>query len=123
MPSEPAPAAAVAAGVPFGEGDAALAALFDLLSDETRLRIVSALAAHAHAVPDDPSLGFAALRQRVGARDSGRFNYHLRKLDGTLVERTQGGYALSRAGRHVVSVVSEVAIGAGAIGPGDEGDA
>lgn len=91
-----------------GAGDAALAALFDLLSDETRLRIVSALAAYEHAHPDDPGIRFAALRERVDARDSGRFNYHLRKLDGILVEKLESGYALTPVGRQIVAIVSDL---------------
>lgn len=91
-----------------GAGDAALAALFDLLSDETRLRIVSALAAYEHAHPDDPGIRFAALRERVDARDSGRFNYHLRKLDGILVEKSETGYALTPVGRQIVAIVSDL---------------
>lgn len=91
-----------------GENDAALAMVFDLLSDETRLRIVSALAAYEHAHPDDPAIGFAALRERVDARDSGRFNYHLRKLDDTLVEKTPDGYRLTTVGRQIVALVSDI---------------
>ncbi|MFB6354779.1 MAG: hypothetical protein ABEJ92_11925 [Halobacteriales archaeon] len=98
---------------PFDGGDGALAALFDLLSDETRLRIVSVLAAHEHANPAAPPLGFAALRERVGAADSGRFNYHLRKLAGSLVEKVDGGYALTPAGWRVVTIVSQVSLGSG----------
>lgn len=98
-------------GPPFGDRDEALVALFDLLSDETRLRIVSVLAAHEHANPAAPPLGFDVLRERVGVRDSGRFNYHLRKLDGTLVEKVDGGYGLTPTGRNVVTIVSEVPVG------------
>jgi len=91
-----------------GDGDAALATLFDLLSDETRLRIVSALAAHEHAHPDDPALRFAALRERVDIRDSGRFNYHLRKLDAVLIEQCDAGYRLTPVGREIVALVSDI---------------
>lgn len=98
---------------PFDGGDGALAALFDLLTDETRLRIVSVLAAHEHANPDAPPLGFAALRERVGAADSGRFNYHLRKLAGSLVAKVDGGYALTDAGWWVVTIVSQVPVESG----------
>ena len=91
-----------------GAGDAALAALFDLLSDETRLRIVSALAGYEHAHPESPAIRFAALRERVDARDSGRFNYHLRKLDGILVEKTDEGYSLTPVGRQIVAIVSDL---------------
>lgn len=91
-----------------GVSDAALAALFDLLSDETRLRIVSALAAYEHAHPNEPTIRFAALRERVDARDSGRFNYHLRKLDGILVEKSDDGYSLTPVGRQIVATVSDL---------------
>jgi DNA-binding transcriptional ArsR family regulator len=99
-------------GPPFGDRDGALVALFDLLSEETRLRIVSVLAAHEHANPTAAPLGFDVLRERVGARDSGRFNYHLRKLDGPLVEKVDGGYRLTPMGREIVTIVSEVPVGA-----------
>lgn len=99
---------------PFGDEAGSLVALFDLLSDETRLRIISVLAAHEHANPDAPPLGFGALRERVGASDSGRFNYHLRKLDGSLIEPVEGGYALTPTGRRVVTIVSEVPLGSAA---------
>lgn len=97
-------------GCDGGESDAALTTLFELLSDETRLRIVSALAASEHAHPDDPALRFAALRERVEARDSGRFNYHLQKLDDVLVEKSEDGYRLTPVGRKIVGLVSDISI-------------
>lgn len=97
-------------GSPFGDRDEALVALFDLLSEETRLRIVSVLAAYEHTYPSAAPLGFDALRERVGTRDSGRFNYHLRKLDGPLVEKVDGGYGLTPMGREIVRIVSEVPV-------------
>lgn len=92
------------------ESDASLATVFDLLSDETRLRIVSALAAYEHAHPEEPAIRFAALRERVNARDSGRFNYHLRKLDGILVEKGEDGYSLTPVGRKIIAAVSDIPI-------------
>jgi DNA-binding HxlR family transcriptional regulator len=72
---------------------------FALLGDETRLSILRALGAA------DGALRFSELRERVGAADSGRFNYHLGELAGQFVEKTEDGYALARAGRRVVEAV------------------
>lgn len=79
-----------------------LASIFALLSDETRLRIVRALAA-----ADPEPLGFTALRERVGARDAGRFNYHLGRLRDRLVEKTADGYVLTEAGAVAAAVIDE----------------
>lgn len=38
------------------------------------------------------------LRHRVGARDSGGFNYHLDRLEGTFVRKTEEGYRLRYPG-------------------------
>jgi hypothetical protein len=72
---------------------------FALLGSDLRLRIVRAL-----SEVDEP-LTFSALRERVEERDSGRFNYHLGKLDGWFVTRTDAGYRLTYAGRQVVGAV------------------
>jgi DNA-binding transcriptional ArsR family regulator len=71
---------------------------FDLLADDTRAAIVRALAEARRESPADPWLSFSELRERVGATDSGRFNYHLGKLRGHLVAKTADGYRLSPVG-------------------------
>ncbi|WP_336036387.1 winged helix-turn-helix domain-containing protein [Halobacterium yunchengense] len=72
---------------------------FDLLADETRAAILRALADARREDPVDPALSFSELRRRVGATDSGRFNYHLGKLRGHFVtEADGGGYRLSAVG-------------------------
>lgn len=81
--------------------DADPAATFSLLADETRLALVRELAA-----ADDP-VGFADLCSRVGLSDTGRFNYHLGKLRGTMVEKTPSGYVLTDAGDRVLDVVAD----------------
>ncbi|WP_225741300.1 DUF7351 domain-containing protein [Halorussus halophilus] len=50
-------------------------------------------------------VGFADLRRRVGVRDSGRFRYHLQKLRGRFVEKTEEGYELTHAGMEVVTAI------------------
>jgi DNA-binding transcriptional ArsR family regulator len=95
---------------PEAEFDAAHA--FALLGDETRVAILEALAGHS----SDP-LSFAELRERTGVDDSGRFNYHLGKLVGRFVEKTEAGYHLTYAGSRVVGAVYE-----GTYAEGDEMD-
>ncbi|MEF8867773.1 MAG: helix-turn-helix domain-containing protein [Haloarculaceae archaeon] len=75
-------------------------AAFALLGDETRVGIIRALG----ETPDEP-MPFAELQRRVGIRDSGGFNYHLRKLRGSFVRRVDGGYELTYAGRQVVGAI------------------
>jgi hypothetical protein len=77
-------------------------AAFAAVSDSTRVDIVRTLAEHRTDHPEDPALGFAALRKRVDVRDSGRFLYHLKKLLGIFVEKTaDGDYRLTFAGEQV----------------------
>lgn len=73
---------------------------FSLLGDETRLAIVRELG-DAWSPEDRESPSFSALRRAVGTEDSGRFEYHLGKLRGTYVERTDDGYGLTYTGVRV----------------------
>jgi hypothetical protein len=51
-------------------------------------------------------------------RDSGNFNYHLGKLEGRFVERTDDGYRIAPAGLRVVAAVIAGAYGGGeSMGP------
>ncbi|MDX1746262.1 MAG: ArsR family transcriptional regulator [Halobacteriales archaeon] len=73
---------------------------FEILGEETRLSILRAVWA-ADTVP----VAFSVLRRAVGSPDSGRFNYHLGKLDGPFLDSTGDGYTLTQAGREVVRAV------------------
>jgi len=77
------------------------AAAFAALSDDTRVDILRALWA-----ADDHRLGFAALREAAGVADSGQFNYHLDKLVGRFVRKTDDRYELTPAGMHVNGAVT-----------------
>jgi hypothetical protein len=79
---------------------------FDALRDERRMRVLEVLAERRRDRPDDPTLGFAELRKRVGVPDAGNFNYHLGKLRGRFVAQTDEGYRLTVAGVKVVSAVA-----------------
>lgn len=88
----------------FSPGEA-----FALLGDDTRVAILEALATNrAEPVP------FADLRELVGVADSGRFNYHLKKLVGRFVEKDDEGYRLTFAGQRVVGAVYEGSYARGA---------
>jgi ribosomal protein S27AE len=73
---------------------------FALLGDDTRIAILRALG----ETPDDAQ-AFSALRERVGTEDSGRFNYHLRRLLGSFVRKGGDGYELTYAGRQIVGAM------------------
>ena len=66
---------------------------FALVGHETRVAILQAVVDAAREA-DDPfaSVGFSELRERVGMRDSGGFNYHLGKLVGPFLEHDEEGY-------------------------------
>jgi len=66
--------------------------VFAALADDTRIAILRAL------WDADEPLSFSKLREAVGMRDSGQFNYHLNKLVGQFVKGTDDGYKLTRAG-------------------------
>mgnify|MGYP006281269909 FL=1 len=68
---------------------------FEVLADPTRLAILLAL--HERSGP----VSYTALREAASVEDKGRFNYHLRRLDG-LVRASDGEYRLTRRGAELV---------------------
>jgi len=81
-----------------GTSDETLSETLALLGDERRVAILRELAA-AGAVPDSTvTISFSELLDRVGIRDSGQFNYHLGRLRGRFVDRTDDGYRLTSTG-------------------------
>ena len=77
-----------------------VATAFELLGEETRLRIIDALYT-ANRADSEEAVRFSQLREAVGVQDTGQFNYHLNRLLGTFVIRTDDGYVLSSAGEAV----------------------
>jgi DNA-binding transcriptional ArsR family regulator len=77
---------------------------FGLLADETRIEILHALG-EALDAPDPSPVRFSELRERVGADDPGRLNYHLNKLTTHFVRRTDDGYELRESGKRIVRVL------------------
>lgn len=72
---------------------------FEQLSDQTRLAILRAL------FDADGAVSFSELRDAAGVRDSGQFNYHLEKVTGAFVRKTDDGYELTASGNHVVGAI------------------
>lgn len=69
------------------------------LAHTTRLEILTVLAREGPATYSD-------LKAAITVADNGQFNYHLRQLDGFVVER-DGTYALTDAGERVRELVLE----------------
>jgi len=72
---------------------------FAVLGNETRMEILRTLG------EADGALSFSELRDRVGMRDSGQFNYHLDKVQDHFVTLTDDGYRLRQAGNRVIQAV------------------
>ncbi len=81
------------------------ATAFSTLSDPTRVDIIRELSSAQRESPGNPVRSFAELRKGVGVRDSGRFLYHLKKLRGHFVEKTENGYRLNYAGMEMASSI------------------
>ena len=73
---------------------------FGLFSHELRLEILLAL----WEAPDY-SLRFSELQETVDEPDSGKFNYHLSKLEGQFVTQVDDRYVLQYAGHRVIDAV------------------
>jgi len=76
-----------------------------LVNHDVRAAILVALADHQRDHPREPVLRFSELRERVGHDDPGNFNYHLKRLVGSFVEKREEGYQLSDVGHHFVAVL------------------
>lgn len=74
--------------------------IFKLLADETRIEIISAL-----WDIEDSSATFSDLREAVGMRDSGQFNYHLNQLTDIFITKDEEGYSLTQVGMRTVGAI------------------
>lgn len=83
--------------------------LFARLAEETRRAILREVARAHREDPHDPWLSFSALRDRVGARDSSNFNYHLKKLTDRYVRSEGGEYRVTPLGLRVAALLHETA--------------
>lgn len=69
---------------------------FGLLGNELRMAILRELWAEYEplAAPQFTAMSFSELRERVGVSDPGQFNYHLNRLVGPFLRRSEAGYTL-----------------------------
>ena len=74
---------------------------FHLFGHRLRLEIVLAL-----SEAEDFSLTFAELQSEVDERDSGKFSYHLSKLEGLFIEKVDDNYVLKHPGHRVIDASS-----------------
>ncbi len=77
---------------------------FTALGNEIRMEILRALGAAGG------TLSFSDLYEKVDITDSGQFTYHLDKLVGHFVRKTDEGYQLRQSGTRVVEAVLSGAI-------------
>lgn len=77
---------------------------FAVLGNETRITMLQELG------EADGPLSFTELRNRVGLRQGTQFNYHLEKLVGHFVTKTNEGYALREPGQRVLQAVLSGAV-------------
>lgn len=82
----------------------------DVLAEGTRARILVELGeAWGEGAAGPAVLSYSELMDRVGVRDSGRFNYHLNAMVGTFVRKLEAGYVLHHPGHLVYrSIVAGV---------------
>ena len=78
--------------------------VFSLLSDETRLNILLTLG-NATTAQEPSTFSFNDFWHAVDIDDSGRFNYHLDKLRGSLITKGEAGYQLTYPGILVYKLV------------------
>ena len=85
----------------MNEPDVSPEKAFALLGNETRVDIIQVL-----GEAQRKSLSFSEIREQVGTKDSGQFNYHLNQLVGTFVRQDDKGlYELTYAGHRVVGAI------------------
>lgn len=72
---------------------------FSVLGNETRIQILKIL-----AEAENP-LAFSELFERVDYDTSTNFSYHLEKLEGHFVRKTESGYELGQIGNRVVQAI------------------
>jgi hypothetical protein len=89
--------------------DGSAAAVLGLLSDETRVDILRAVArvqAERDEVNSGPvALAFSDIYDRVDVENTSKLSYHLGELTGAFLRNGEGGYSLTHAGERIVRFV------------------
>lgn len=79
--------------------------VFRVLGNETRLAVLLALWDAYDPDADTNALSFSELYRAVDFDNPGNFNYHLKRLVGYFVRKTDEGYELRRAGRKLARLI------------------
>lgn len=82
-------------------------AAFSLVANDVRIDVLRTLARIERRASARSTATFSEIFHEVAVEDSGLFNYHLEKLTGHFVEKTEAGYQLRHAGRKVVHTIVE----------------
>jgi hypothetical protein len=77
-----------------------LNSLYKVLKDETRKKVILAL-------HDNGSLTYSELMASVQVESTGKFNYHLKVLNGLVIKGDDGKYALSEKGESAYRLLSD----------------
>lgn len=97
---------------PGGSNEEEFNALFELFGNETRRKIIQALweqfEFQAYVTESRDGVQFGELRKRAGVRDSGNFNYHLKKLEEVLVRKKGDGYVLTPLGYNLMRSIARL---------------
>lgn len=86
-------------------GEASREDTYAALTDETRVRILFALAERYDEAWSSGWLSFSELRERVGVADASRFSYHLDQLQDGFVRKEDGQYSPRVAALEVVAAI------------------
>lgn len=78
---------------------------FRTLGNETRLKILRVLWEAYDPETGSTPLTFSELRDDVGVADSGQFNYHLGKLTGSFISKSDGEYELTNTGLSLIQTI------------------
>lgn len=90
----------------FPEFDPALTEAYELIANQTRMRILIALWEVIEPGLARHPLTFTELRNRLGKPDPGNLNYHLNALTGRFIDRTEDGYVIRYSGLKIVHSVA-----------------
>ncbi|PGF16608.1 transcriptional regulator [Natrinema sp. CBA1119] len=88
--------------------DRSAAAVFGLLSDETRIAVLRKIAVaqseRGHTA-GPAELSFSAIYDRVAIDNTAKLSYHLGELEGLFLRKTDDGYSLTHAGERIVRLL------------------
>ncbi|PCR92801.1 winged helix-turn-helix domain-containing protein [Natrinema ejinorense] len=89
-------------------GERSAAAVFGLLSDETRIDVLREIAIAQAERPHSAGpaeLSFSTIYERVDIDNTSKLSYHLGELEGLFLRKGDDGYSLTHAGERIVRLL------------------